>query len=77
MVDDDRVKWNAFKKEHKAIYPLVSKLDKKYYQRLRIVYKAQRDCVQTLDPWLISQPATDNGERPRCIPWKRQKNTRF
>ena len=52
MVDEDRIGWNAFKKEHKAIYPLISKLDKKYYQRLRIVYKAQRDCVQTLDPWL-------------------------
>ena len=51
-MDEDRVRWNAFKKEHKSIYPLVSKLDKKYYQRLRIVYKAQRDCVQTLDPWL-------------------------
>ena len=52
MVDEDRIRWNAFKKENKATYPLVSKLDKKYYQRLRIVYKAQRDCVQTLDPWL-------------------------
>ena len=51
-MDEDRVRWNAFKKEHKATYPLVSKLDKKYYQRLRIVYKAKRDCVQTLDPWL-------------------------
>ena len=52
MVDEDRIRWNAFKKENKATYPLVSKLDKKYYQRLHIVYKAQRDCVQTLDPWL-------------------------
>ena len=62
MVDDDRRRWNAFKKEHKSIYPLVSKLDKKYYQRLRIIYKAQRDGVQTLDTWLISKPATDNGD---------------
>ena len=51
-MDEERLRWSAFKKEHKAIYPLVSKLDKKYYQRLRIVYKAQRDCVQTLDTWL-------------------------
>ena len=62
-MDEDRIRWNAFKKEHKSIYPLVSKLDKKYYQRLRIIYKAQRDCVQTLDQWLISKPATDDGER--------------
>ena len=52
MIDEERLRWNAFKKENKATYPLVSKLDKKYYQRLRIVYKAKRDCVQTLDPWL-------------------------
>ena len=70
MVDEDRVRWNAFKKEHKAIYPLVSKLDKKYYQRLRIVYKAQRDCVQTLDPWLSpkpNSPAPSNGSRPSSL----------
>ena len=61
MVDEGRVKWNAFKKENKATYPLVSKLDKKYYQRLRIIYKAQRDCVQTLDTWLAPKPVADNG----------------
>ena len=50
--DEERLRWYAFKKGHRALDPLSNKLENNLYKRLRIVYKAKRDCVQTLDPWL-------------------------
>ena len=48
----ERDNWNAFKKRARQLDPLGSKLDYKYYKRLRLEYKAQTDNTSKLPPWL-------------------------
>ena len=44
--------WNDFKKKARKEYPLASKIDYRYYERLHAAYKAQRDQEPTLDRYL-------------------------
>ena len=54
----ERTMWNAFKKQARKANPLASKVDYRYYERLRATYKAQKDKVETLDHWV--KPAQSN-----------------
>ena len=49
---DERDKWNAFKKKARIKNPIGSKIDHRYYERLRKTFRAQKDKVETLDRWL-------------------------
>ena len=59
---EERSRWNTFKKEHRAKDPLGSKSDYRYYERMRAAYKAQRDRVTTLDPWLAKPTPSHDDE---------------
>ena len=48
----ERLRWNAFKKKARPRDSLGSKLDYKYYERVRQAYRAQTESIPTLDPWL-------------------------
>ena len=49
----ERLCWNAFKKQARKQDPVASKVDYRYYERLRAAYKAQRDSSSPkLDRWL-------------------------
>ena len=52
----ERDNWNTFKKRARQLDPLGSKLDYKYYKRLRLEYKAQTDNTSKLTPWLKKTP---------------------
>ena len=54
---EERDEWNAFKKKARIKNPIGSKIDHRYYERLRAEYKAQRDSICTLDHWVILKPA--------------------
>ena len=43
----ERLRWSAFKTETRRQSPLASKLDYRYYERLRSAYEAQSDRVST------------------------------
>ena len=47
---EERDEWNAFKKKARIKNPIGSKIDHRYYERLRAEYKAQRDSTQNLEP---------------------------
>ena len=55
---EERDEWNAFKKKARIKNPIGSKIDHRYYERLRAEYKAQRDSTAKLDRWL-------SNDRPR------------
>ena len=61
---EERDKWNAFKKKARIKNPIGSKIDHRYYERLRAEYKAQRDCICTLDRWVVNGiPSKEFSER--------------
>ena len=51
----ERLCWNAFKKQARKQDPVASKVDYRYYERLRAAYKAQKDKnICTLDRWVVN-----------------------
>ena len=60
----ERLCWNAFKKQARKQDPVASKIDYRYYERLRAAYKAQRDSIGTLDRWVVNGiPSKEFSER--------------
>ena len=65
----ERDYWNAFKKKAREHDPLGSKLDYRYYKRLRAIYKSSLDSTVKLNPWLKhSIPATSQGSNVPPLP---------
>ena len=60
----ERLCWNAVKKQARKQDPVASKVDYRYYERLRAAYKAQRDSICTLDRWVVNGiPSKEFSER--------------
>ena len=56
----ERLCWNAFKKQARKQDPVASKVDYRYYERLRAAYKAQKDKnICTLDHWVKPVQSND------------------
>ena len=57
---DERDKWNAFKKKARIKNPIGNKIDHRYYERLRVEYKPQRDSICTLDHLIKPETSSVN-----------------